>query len=163
MLKRQVSQFLCESRYGCFSIQINDQGREFVNSVSAELHRLNTGTIQRVTSANHPQANSLVERQKRTVKNSTLPVDHMLLNVCFLLIALPHRFPQSILHLSFYTIEKQSCRLTLSTIQRIFQTFTNHFLYITQSKQKNYTFAWYQENCNIKNLGIIACTKWHIS
>ena len=86
--------------------------------------------------AHHPQANRLVERQKRTVKNSTLPVSHMLLNVCFLLIALPHRFPQSIPHLSFYTIQKQSCRLTLSTIQRIFQIFINHFLYIRQSKKK---------------------------
>ena len=68
MLKRQVSQFLCESRYGCFSIQINDQGREFVNSVSAELHRLNTGTIQRVTSANHPQANSLLKDRKEQLR-----------------------------------------------------------------------------------------------
>ena len=41
-----VSQFLYEliCRHGCFSIQINDQGREFVNSVSAKLHRL-TGII----------------------------------------------------------------------------------------------------------------------
>ena len=37
-------------RHGCFSIQINDQGREFVNSVSDELHRL-TGGKQRITSA----------------------------------------------------------------------------------------------------------------
>ena len=45
-----VSQFLYELmfRHGCFSIQTNDQGREFVNSVSTKLHRL-TGTIQRVT------------------------------------------------------------------------------------------------------------------
>ena len=50
-----VSQFLYELTCGhsCFSIQINDQGLEFVNSVSVELHRL-TGTIQRVTSAYHP-------------------------------------------------------------------------------------------------------------
>lgn len=41
-------------RFGCFSIQINDQGREFVNQVSEELHRL-TGVQQRVTSAYHPQ------------------------------------------------------------------------------------------------------------
>ena len=70
-----VSQFLYEliCRHGCFSIQINDQGLEFVNSVSAELHRL-TGTIQCVTSAYHPQANGLVERQNRTVRNSLIKV-----------------------------------------------------------------------------------------
>ena len=49
-------------RHGCFQIQINDQGREFVNEISTELHRL-TGTEKRVTSAYHPQANGLVERQ----------------------------------------------------------------------------------------------------
>ena len=47
-----VAQFLYECI--CFhnvpAIQINYQGREFVNSVSSELHRL-TGTEQRVTSA----------------------------------------------------------------------------------------------------------------
>ena len=37
-------------RHSCVKIQINDQGREFVNSVSTELHRL-TGVHQRVTSA----------------------------------------------------------------------------------------------------------------
>ena len=37
------SQFLYENIHGCLSIQINDQGREFVNSVSAEMYRL-TGT-----------------------------------------------------------------------------------------------------------------------
>ena len=60
-------------RHGCFSIQINDQGREFVNDVSSGLHRP-TGTIQRVTSAYHPQANGLVERQNRTIKNSLIQV-----------------------------------------------------------------------------------------
>lgn len=70
-----VSQFLYEliCRHGCFSIQINDQVREFVNGVSAELHRL-TGTNQLVTSAYHPQANGLVERQNRTIKNSLIKV-----------------------------------------------------------------------------------------
>ena len=44
-----VAHFLYEMicRFGCFSVQINDQGREFVNSVSEELHRL-TDTKQRV-------------------------------------------------------------------------------------------------------------------
>ena len=70
-----VSQVLHELilRHGCFSIQINDQGPEFVNSVSAELHRL-TGAIQRVTSAYHPQGNGLVERQNRTINNSLIKV-----------------------------------------------------------------------------------------
>jgi hypothetical protein len=51
-----VASFLYEiiCRFGCFSIQINDQGREFVNQVSNELHRL-TGVNQRITSAYHPQ------------------------------------------------------------------------------------------------------------
>ena len=60
-------------RHGCFSTQINDQGREFVNEVSSELHHL-TGVEQRVTSAYHPQANGLVERQNRTIKNSLVKV-----------------------------------------------------------------------------------------
>ena len=57
-----VSQYLCELIFKCgwLSIQINDQDWEFVNSVSAELHRL-TGTIQRVTSAYHPQENDLAK------------------------------------------------------------------------------------------------------
>ena len=53
----EVARFLYEDiicRHGCVAIQINDQGREFVNSVSAELHAL-TGTTQRITSAYHPQ------------------------------------------------------------------------------------------------------------
>ena len=66
-----VSEFLYKviCRHSCFKIQINDQGREFVNSVSSELHRL-TGVEQRVTSAYHPQANGLVERQNRTIKTA---------------------------------------------------------------------------------------------
>ena len=53
----EVARFLYEDiicRHGCVAIQINDQGREFVNSVSAELHGL-TGTTQRITPAYHPQ------------------------------------------------------------------------------------------------------------
>lgn len=41
-------------RHGCVDVQINDQGREFVNSVSDRLHQL-TGVKQRITSAYHPQ------------------------------------------------------------------------------------------------------------
>ena len=50
-------------------IGLNDQGREFVNKVSAELHRL-IGTQQHITRAYHPQAHGLVERQNRTIKGS---------------------------------------------------------------------------------------------
>ena len=59
-----IAQFLYEvmCRHGRFEIQINDQGREFVNEVCKQLHEL-TGAEQRVTSAYHPQANRLVERQ----------------------------------------------------------------------------------------------------
>lgn len=60
-------------RHGCPKIQISDQGREFLNSLNNELYRL-TGTQQRVTSAYHPQANGLVERQNRTIKNCILKV-----------------------------------------------------------------------------------------
>ena len=58
-----VAAFLFEEiicRHGCIEIQINDQGREFVNGVSAELLRL-SGTKQHITSAYHPQANGLVK------------------------------------------------------------------------------------------------------
>ena len=70
-----IAQFLYEvmCRHGCFQIQINDQGREFVNEVSTELHRL-TGVEQRVTSPYHPQANGLIERHNRTIKNSLVKV-----------------------------------------------------------------------------------------
>jgi hypothetical protein len=70
-----IAQFLYDMmcRHGCFEIQINDQGREFVNVVSDELHRL-TGVEQRVTSAYHPQSNGLVERQNRTIKNSLVKI-----------------------------------------------------------------------------------------
>ena len=66
-----VAQFLYElvCRHGCIKIQINDQGREFVNEMSKELHRM-TGTEQRVASAYHPQANGLCERQNRTIKDA---------------------------------------------------------------------------------------------
>ena len=70
-----IAQFLYEvmCRHGCFEIQINDQGLEFVNEVCKQLHDL-TGEKQRVTSAYHPQANGLVERQNRTIKNFLVKV-----------------------------------------------------------------------------------------
>ena len=66
-----VAEFLYEvmCRHGCFDVQINDQGRKFVNQVCDKLHKL-TGVEKRVTSAYHPQANELVERQNRTTENS---------------------------------------------------------------------------------------------
>ena len=54
-------------------IQINDQGRAFVNDVSETLHKM-TGTEQRVTSAYHPQANGLCERQNRSFKEALVKV-----------------------------------------------------------------------------------------
>ncbi|XP_065321435.1 KRAB-A domain-containing protein 2-like [Gordionus sp. m RMFG-2023] len=58
-------------RHGRVKVQIYDQGREFVNQVSNEYHKL-VGTQQRVTSAYHPQANGMVERANRTLQNSLL-------------------------------------------------------------------------------------------
>ena len=70
-----VAEFLYEiiCRFGCIPIQINDQGREFVNVVSENLHRM-TGNEQRVTSAYHPQATGLCERQNRVIKESLVKV-----------------------------------------------------------------------------------------
>ena len=60
-------------RHGCFQIQINHQGGEFVNAVADTLHDM-TGVDQRITSAYHPQSNGLCERQNRTIKNSLVKV-----------------------------------------------------------------------------------------
>ena len=49
------------SRHGCFSVQINIQGRKSINEITKELHHL-TGVEQRITNAYHPQANGLVKR-----------------------------------------------------------------------------------------------------
>ncbi|CAK9292568.1 unnamed protein product [Gordionus sp. m RMFG-2023] len=54
-------------------IQINDQGREFVNEMTTRLHKM-TGTEQRICSAYHPQANGLTERNNRTIQNLMLKV-----------------------------------------------------------------------------------------
>ena len=69
-----VAKFLFEGiicHHGCVKIQINDQGREFVNKVFTELHRL-SGVEQHVTGAYHPQANRLVERQNMIIKDSIM-------------------------------------------------------------------------------------------
>ena len=91
-----VAKFLFESvytKYGVPSIQINDQGREFVSEVSRILHTM-CGVQQRITSAYHPQvnrlclntvfvivlttfffqANGLVERNNRTIQSAFLKV-----------------------------------------------------------------------------------------
>ena len=71
-----VARFLYDDiicRHGCPLIHITDQGREFTNALVSELFKL-TGTQQRVTTAYHPQANGLVERQNRTIKNCLLKV-----------------------------------------------------------------------------------------
>ena len=70
-----VAKFLYEiiCRHGCMRIQINDQGKEFVNEVSENLHQM-AGTEQRITSAYHPQSNGLCERQNRTIKDSLVKV-----------------------------------------------------------------------------------------
>ena len=72
---KSVALFLYKQicRHGCFEMQINDQGREFVNELSNELHR-KTGTHQRITSAYHPQANGLVERQNQSIKRTLVNV-----------------------------------------------------------------------------------------
>ena len=70
-----VAKFLHEiiGRHGCMRIQINDQGKEFVNEVSENLREM-TGTELRITSAYHPQSNGLCERQNRTIKDSLVKV-----------------------------------------------------------------------------------------
>ena len=70
-----VAKFLYEiiCRHGCMRIQVNDQGKEFVNEVFENLHKM-TGTEQRITSVYHPQSNGLCKRQNRTVKNSLVNI-----------------------------------------------------------------------------------------
>ena len=69
----EVARFLynIQCQYGAVNIQINDQGPEFVNKVSEEIHTL-TGVHQRITSAYHPQANGLAERNNRTIQSCLL-------------------------------------------------------------------------------------------
>ena len=64
-------QIVC--RHGCCEIQINDQGREFVNKVSTTLHQL-TGVKQHISSAYHSQSNGLTERTNRTIQRSMLRI-----------------------------------------------------------------------------------------
>ena len=57
--------------YGCLSIIISDQGREFVNEVS-DLLLKKTNTQHRVTSAYNPQTNGLTECFNQTLSNCLL-------------------------------------------------------------------------------------------
>ena len=54
-------------------IQINDQGREFVNEV-AKFYATYFGTEQPTTSVYHPVSNGLCEWQNRTIKDSLMKV-----------------------------------------------------------------------------------------
>ena len=65
------------NRFGCPKTIISDQGREFVNSVNAELQTL-LGTEHRMTSAYRPQSNGLVEKFHHTIQSCLLKVvnDH---------------------------------------------------------------------------------------
>ena len=54
-------------RHGAVSIQINDQGREFVSSVASELLQL-TGVSPEITCAFHPEANGVIEKQNWVIK-----------------------------------------------------------------------------------------------
>ena len=58
-------------RHGCFNIEISDQGREFVSTLSQNLHKL-TGVNHRISTAYHPQTNGLVEKQNQTTQNILL-------------------------------------------------------------------------------------------
>ena len=70
-----TAQFLYEviCRHGCIRIQINDQGKEFVNKVCKVLHNM-IGTEQSITLAYHPQSNGLFQRQNRTTIDSLVKV-----------------------------------------------------------------------------------------
>ena len=54
-------------------IQIYDQGKEFVNKVSENLHEM-IGTEERITSEYHPQSNGLCERQNGNIRYSLVKV-----------------------------------------------------------------------------------------
>ena len=54
-------------------MEISDQSREFCIQLCEEVFRM-TGTSHRVTSPYHHQANGLVERFNRAIKNSLLKI-----------------------------------------------------------------------------------------
>lgn len=61
------------SHHGYFKIKMENQRRNFINSVLQELHAL-TGVEQWITSAHHSQWNGLVERQNRSMKNALVKI-----------------------------------------------------------------------------------------
>ena len=71
-----TAQFLYEviCRHGCMKIQINDQGREFVNEVSKVLHNMSSAEQPITLAEYHPQSNGLCERQNRTIKDALVKV-----------------------------------------------------------------------------------------
>ena len=68
-----VAQFFIRNDVSAWLLFRANQGREFVNEISAEIHT-KTGVKQRITSAYHPQSNGLVERQNITIKNCLVKV-----------------------------------------------------------------------------------------
>ena len=54
-------------------IQINDQGREFVNEVSKVLHSM-IGTEQRITTTYDTQSSGFCKRPNKTIKDSLVEV-----------------------------------------------------------------------------------------
>ena len=52
-------------------MEINDQGKGFVNQVAESLHKM-TGAEQRITSAYHPKSGGLCECQNRSIKDSLI-------------------------------------------------------------------------------------------
>ena len=97
-----VAQFLYEviCPHGCMKIQINDQGREFVNDVSKVLHNM-------IGSTYHPQSNGVCEQQNRTIKDSLVKVldgisiiGPIYSKVFYFCIGLANIFQQNFLHSS---------------------------------------------------------------
>lgn len=96
---------------GWFAIQINNEGREFGNKISHNLHEM-VGIRQQITSGYHPQSSGLVERQHRTTKNALAKIldensdqwPYILEGVLFV-----HRVSHHLAteHLPFYLVHNQ--------------------------------------------------------
>ena len=69
MTHKTVFDNIFYARYGCTKIIISDQGREFVNKLNQFLFK-KLGTEQRISTAYHPQTNSLVEIYNQTLQRS---------------------------------------------------------------------------------------------
>ena len=102
-------------------IEINDQGREFVNEVSKVLHNM-LGTEQCVTLAYHPQSNGHCKRQNRTIKDSLMkvldgnPCDWTIIIKFYLRIGLANILQQNFYHSSLciiWTLIYQSMSSTM--------------------------------------------------